>query len=100
MTLLETTSTLLFFLGIFFFFAGSLGLLRFPDLVSRLHALTKADNVGLACICMAVAINTNNLFISIKIIFIWLIVLVSSSLLSCLIAQRINKTVTQNSQRS
>ena len=33
--------------GLFFFVAGSIGLLRFPDLYSRLHALTKADNVGL-----------------------------------------------------
>jgi multicomponent Na+:H+ antiporter subunit G len=33
--------------GAFFFLAGSVGLLRFPDALSRLHALTKADNLGL-----------------------------------------------------
>ena len=33
--------------GAFFFLAGTVGLLRFPDALSRLHALTKADNLGL-----------------------------------------------------
>ena len=32
--------------GAFFFLAGTVGLLRFPDLLTRLHALTKADNLG------------------------------------------------------
>jgi hypothetical protein len=32
--------------GAFFFFAGTVGLLRFPDTLTRLHALTKADNLG------------------------------------------------------
>jgi multicomponent Na+:H+ antiporter subunit G len=34
--------------GAFFFLAGTVGLLRFPDTLTRLHALTKADNLGLA----------------------------------------------------
>ena len=34
-------------LGALFFLAGTVGLLRFPDVHARLHALTKADNVGL-----------------------------------------------------
>ncbi|HEX9168314.1 MAG TPA: monovalent cation/H(+) antiporter subunit G, partial [Roseiarcus sp.] len=29
--------------GVLFFLAGTVGLLRFPDALSRLHALTKAD---------------------------------------------------------
>ena len=36
--------------GLVFFFAGTAGLIRFPDTHSRLHALTKADNVGLGCL--------------------------------------------------
>ena len=31
--------------GAVFFLAGSVGLLRFPDTLTRLHALTKADKV-------------------------------------------------------
>lgn len=33
--------------GVLFFVAGTVGLLRFPDVFSRLHAVTKADTVGL-----------------------------------------------------
>ena len=35
--------------------AGTVGLLRFPDPLSRLHALTKADNLGLGLIVLAIA---------------------------------------------
>ena len=38
--------------GVFFFFAGTVGLLRFPDSLTRLHALTKADNLGLGLVVL------------------------------------------------
>ena len=38
--------------GAFFFLAGTVGLLRFPDTLTRLHALTKADNLGLGLIVL------------------------------------------------
>jgi len=38
--------------GAFFFFAGTVGLLRFPDSLTRLHALTKADNLGVGLIVL------------------------------------------------
>ena len=36
--------------GCVLFMAGTVGLLRFPDELSRLHALTKVDNLGLGLI--------------------------------------------------
>ncbi len=38
--------------GLVFFIAGTAGLLRFPDTASRLHALTKADHLGLGLIVL------------------------------------------------
>ncbi|MCZ8150391.1 MAG: monovalent cation/H(+) antiporter subunit G, partial [Roseomonas sp.] len=38
--------------GAFFFIAGTVGLVRFPDMLSRVHALTKADNLGLGLIVL------------------------------------------------
>ena len=38
--------------GAFFFLAGTVGLLRFPDTLTRLHALTKADNLGLGLVVL------------------------------------------------
>ena len=43
--------------GLVFFLAGSLGLIRFPDTATRLHALTKADNLGLGFIAAGVALQ-------------------------------------------
>ena len=36
--------------GACFFVVGTIGLLRFPDALTRLHALTKVDNIGLGLI--------------------------------------------------
>ena len=38
--------------GALFFLAGTIGLLRFPDTLTRLHALTKADNLGLVLVVL------------------------------------------------
>ena len=38
--------------GLAFFVAGSIGLLRFPDAPTRLHALTKADTLGLGLVAL------------------------------------------------
>ena len=38
--------------GAFFFLASTVGLLRFPDALTRLHALTKADNLGLGLVVL------------------------------------------------
>jgi multicomponent Na+:H+ antiporter subunit G len=43
--------------GLLFFVAGTLGLIRLPDPVSRLHALTKADNLGLLFLCLGLILK-------------------------------------------
>ncbi len=101
MNVFDVLTIFLLMVGLFFFFAGSIGLLRFPDLMCRVHALTKADNVGLACIALAVAIYSSDWFVSLKIIFVWFFILITSSLMSFIIAQRINmnkKTIIKESQ--
>lgn len=56
MTHLEIAGVALMALGVLFFAAGTVGLLRFPDVYSRLHALTKADGLGLALIALGAAL--------------------------------------------
>ena len=58
MTLILDALTLVFLaVGVLFFTAGTVGLIRFPDVRLRLHALTKADNLGLGFILLAVALQ-------------------------------------------
>jgi multicomponent Na+:H+ antiporter subunit G len=42
--------------GLFFFFAGAVGILRFPDFYSRLHPAGKLDTMGLFTSMMAMAL--------------------------------------------
>ena len=73
--------------GAFFFLAGSVGLLRFPDAYTRLHALTKADNLGLALIVIGLLPHAGSVLAGLKLVVIWLLVLLSGAAVSQLIAR-------------
>ena len=73
--------------GAFFFLAGSVGLLRFPDAYARLHALTKADNLGLALIVLGLLPHAGGVLAALKLVVVWLLVLLSSATVSQLIAR-------------
>lgn len=59
--------------GAFFFLAGSVGLLRFPDPLSRLHALTKADNLGLGLIVLGLLPQAGSVLTGAKLVGVWLL---------------------------
>ena len=73
--------------GAFFFLAGTAGLLRFPDVFTRLHALTKADNLGLGLVILGLLPRVDSVFTGFKLICVWLLVLLSGSVASQLIAR-------------
>jgi multicomponent Na+:H+ antiporter subunit G len=72
--------------GCFFFMAGTVGLLRFPDALTRMHALTKADNLGLGLIVLGLLPQTGNPGGALKLVSIWLLAQVSAAVASQLIA--------------
>ena len=78
--------------GAFFFLAGTLGLLRFPDTFTRLHALTKADNLGLGFVVLGLLPRTGSVAASVKLILVWLLVLLASAAVSQLIAQNARRS--------
>jgi multicomponent Na+:H+ antiporter subunit G len=78
-------------LGAFFFLAGSVGLLRFPDSLTRLHALTKADNLGLGLVVLGLLPRAGGLLAGLKLLAVWLLILVSSSVVSQLVAQVVHQ---------
>ena len=73
--------------GAFFFLAGTVGLLRFPDALTRLHALTKADNIGLGLVVLGLLPMADGVLAAIKLVCVWLLVLLSSATISQLIAR-------------
>jgi multicomponent Na+:H+ antiporter subunit G len=72
--------------GAFFFLAGSAGLLRFPDALTRLHALTKADNLGLGLIVAGLAAQSGSVLAALKLVLVWLLVLLAGASVARLIA--------------
>ena len=82
----EGASVLLIAVGAAFFFAGSVGLLRFPDVYARLHALTKADNLGLGLVVTGLIIRHAQIALGLKLLLIWLLVILSSATACNLVA--------------
>lgn len=72
--------------GAFFFLAGTLGIVRFPDTLTRLHAVTKADNLGLGLIVLALIFQAESVLIAAKLVLIWLLVLIASGTSCFLVA--------------
>lgn len=79
---------LLLLAGLGFFAAGSVGLIRLPDLPSRLHALTKADNLGLGLVALAVGLFDGQFLTALKLLLIWFAVLAASAASAHLIARQ------------
>ncbi|HTQ00046.1 MAG TPA: monovalent cation/H(+) antiporter subunit G [Casimicrobiaceae bacterium] len=73
--------------GAFFFLAGTVGLLRFPDALTRLHALTKADNLGLGLVVFGLLPQVDGFANGLKLVVIWLLVMLSSADAGQLIAR-------------
>ena len=73
--------------GVLFFLAGVVGLLRFPDAITRLHALTKADNVGLGLVVMGLLPQAGSLLEALKLLLVWLTVLLAGATVGQLIAR-------------
>ena len=77
--------------GAFFFLAGVVGLLRFPDTYTRLHALTKADNLGLGLVVIGLLPQVGSVLLGVKLVLIWFLVMLASAISSQLIARAIRR---------
>lgn len=79
MIVLDVLTGVLLTAALFFFVSGTVGLLRFPDLYSRLHALTKADNVGLGLAVLALMLQAESWSEVFRLGLIWVLVLTASA---------------------
>ena len=88
MSAVELVSAGLIGVGAFFFVAGTAGLLRFPDVYTRLHALTKADGAGLGCIVAGLCLEASSGREVLLLLGIWGLVLLCGATACCLVARR------------
>jgi multicomponent Na+:H+ antiporter subunit G len=88
---LEIFTVIAIFAGVCFFVAGSVGLLRFPDSLTRLHALTKVDNLGLGLIVLGLLPHAGGLLAALKLLSVWFLVQLSGSIVAQLIARSVRQ---------
>ncbi len=86
MSVLDILSAVMLAGSLFFFSAGTIGLLRLPDPLSRLHALTKADNLGLGFAILAAVFQAPSWPTAFKLLLIWLLVLAAGTNVAFLVA--------------
>lgn len=85
---LDVLTWILLAAGGAFFTAGTLGLLRLPDTLTRIHALTKVDNLGLGFTAAALMLQAGSWAGAAEIALIWLLALAASATAGYLIARR------------
>lgn len=76
---LDLIAAILIILGLVFFTAGTVGLIRFPEVRSQLHALTKADNLGLGLVLLGGAIYLGSIISGIALGLVWLLAIGASA---------------------
>ena len=81
---MDTLIILLIITGIFLFFATTVGLLRFPDFYSRMHAAGKGDTLSSLLMLLGLIlfnfheINLANLLVALKILLIVIFIFMAS----------------------
>lgn len=61
-----------------FFAAGLVGLLRFPDVYARIHAVTKADTLGLGLVALGVALVQPSPVHAVRVLLVWVLAALAS----------------------
>ena len=87
MSLQDAIAMVFMLAGCAFYLAGTVGLLRFPDVFCRLHALTKADNVGLFLVCVGLGVLNGQVRVASMLLLIWLVGLLAATVSAHLIAR-------------
>lgn len=75
--------------GALLFMAGTLGLLRFPDTLTRLHALTKVDNLGLGLVVLGLMPQLG-WFAAAKLLAVWLLVQLSGAIITQILGHSVS----------
>ena len=69
-TVLDIITISLISIGVFFFIVGLIGLVRLPDVFTRLHAVTKCDTLGVGAIIFGLMIYQGFDLTSVKLLMI------------------------------
>ncbi len=66
-------SWILILAGSFFIVSGAVGILRMPDVYTRLHAMSVIDTLGMALLILGFILQAGSVFVVIKLIFVFVL---------------------------
>lgn len=87
MIITDILSWILLISGIFFGLTGAIGLFRFPDFFSRVHAASITDSIAAILIISGLILQSDFGLTAVKLIFIMLFLLVTSPTASHVLAK-------------
>ena len=101
MTTLSVISGIFVVTGAFFIFIAGVGVVRFPDIYTRMHAVSKSMSLGIGSILVAAIIEFSTLSVGIKsaltVLFLFLTIPVGSQIISY-VAYRRNEKLWQHTR--
>ncbi|MEM9371442.1 MAG: monovalent cation/H(+) antiporter subunit G [Pseudomonadota bacterium] len=85
--ILDFVSLICMLIGGFFFLVGALGLLRMPDLFTRMHATSVGDTMGVGFLIVGMCLQSGLSLVTVKLIFILAVVLFTGAVSSHALAR-------------
>ena len=77
-TIVPILSSLCLFIGIVALLIGSIGLLRLPDVYSRMHAVGMIDTAGVGFLILGMMLHAGLTLVTVKLVFVGIFVFFTS----------------------
>ena len=84
---LETASWALILLGSFFTISGALGLVRMPEVFTRMHAASVTDTLGVGFLILGMCLQSGFSLVSLKLLFLLLLFVFTAPVVTHALAQ-------------
>ena len=87
MTASEVVTAVALLVGAAFVFIAALGAVRFPDVYTRIHAVSKATTLGLGCMLIGVAVSFPDFPVIAKIVAVLLFIFLTTPIATHMIVR-------------
>ena len=71
--LLDVLSWIFITAGSFFIVSGAVGILRMPDVYTRLHAASIIDTLGMGLLILGFLLQAGSIFVAVKLVFVFVL---------------------------
>lgn len=85
--MLDIIISILVFMGAFFILVAAIGIIRLPDLMTRIHAATKATSFGLLLILFGIGLYFGSFAIIVKTILLVCFIYLTAPLAASVVAR-------------